>query len=36
LGRSPHLTLLREVEAGKAAIAGARLDPRHRNDEQLS
>jgi hypothetical protein len=31
-----RLTLLREIEAGKAAIAGARQDPRHRNSEQLS
>jgi hypothetical protein len=30
-----RLTLLREIEAGKAAIA-ARQDPRHRNAEQLS
>jgi len=31
-----RLTLLREIEAGKTAIVGARQDPRHRNAEQLS
>jgi hypothetical protein len=31
-----RLTLLREIEAGEAAIAGVRQDPRHRNAEQLS
>jgi hypothetical protein len=31
-----RLTLLREIEAGKAAIARAWQDPRHRNAEQLS